>query len=143
MKKSAAFSLMEIMIVVAIIGALAAMVGPRLMGSFGKAQVATTKATMSTLKQALQDYNQDIGRFPTEADGGLNALVQRPKGKAGAKWDGPYLEGEEEVPEDAWGFEFEYNRPPKKNKGKYKYYEIVSYGEDGEDGDSEPIVVGA
>lgn len=132
------FSLMEIMIAIAIIGLMAVMVGPSLVKYLGRAKESKTVATLAALKQAMQDYQQDIGHFPTKSEGGLKALVQRPKAeKVRKKWDGPYLEGEDEVPEDAWNFEFEYNMPPTRHKGKYKYYEIISFGENNEEGGKE------
>ncbi|MGD1997485.1 MAG: type II secretion system protein GspG, partial [Candidatus Dependentiae bacterium] len=91
----------------------------------------------------LQEYYSDIGHFPTKAEGGLNALVKPPKNQiVRKKWDGPYLEGQDEIPEDGWGFQFEYYAPPRQ-KGKFRHFELLSHGEEGPDGNSDEIVVGA
>jgi len=140
---SQGFSMMEVMLAVAIIGILAALVGPAIVKKLGQVKLNTTKATMASIKSAIMDYQNDVGHFPTKAEKGLQALVHSPRGAVSKKWDGPYLEGQDDVPQDAWGFDFEYNAPPVKNKGKFKYFEIISYGEEGEDGGSEPILIGA
>jgi general secretion pathway protein G len=124
-KKHNAFTMIEIMIVIFIIGLLASVVGPNLIKWIGKGQVSTTKSTMASLKSALTTFKMDVGRFP-DAKEGLKALVTP---KADAKWkgyQGPYLEGTTEVPQDGWQRELEYNCPPQKFKGKYQYYEIIS-----------------
>lgn len=139
----AGFSMVEMMVVLVIIGILATMIGPRVVSFLSRGKQTSTTATMATLKQALQEYYNDIGHFPTKAEGGIKALVQPPKNQAiRKKWDGPYLEGQDEIPEDGWGYEFEYYSPPRQ-KGKYRHFEVVSHGEEGPDGNSDEIVVGA
>lgn len=133
----AGFSMVEILIAVVIMGLMATLIVPNVTRYFSQAKVTKTNATLQALKTAMLDYNRDMQHFPKKSEGGLDALVERPRGKAGQKWDGPYLEGEDQVPEDAWGNEFEYNSPPVRHKGKYRYYEIISYGEDGEEGGKE------
>ena len=132
-KKHSAFTMIEIMIVIFIIGLLASVVGPNLIKLIGKGQVSSTKSTLAGLKAALTSFKMDVGRFPESesknAKEGLKALITP---KANAPWkgyQGPYLEGVTEVPQDAWQRDFEYNCPPQKFKGKYQYYEIISYGE--------------
>lgn len=139
---AAGFSIMEVMLAVAIMGILAVMIGPSIVKKLGQVKENTTKSTMATLKSALQDYYTDIGHFPNKSEKGLDALVVRPKGKAAKKWDGPYIEGESEIPTDAWGGEFEYNAPPARYKDKFKRYELISFGESGEEGGDEEVVMG-
>lgn len=139
-KKKDAFTMMEILVVVFIIGILATLVGPRVIRLLTKGNVSATQSTLAALKTAVVEYKQDIGHFPTSKEGGLDALIDRPNIKGNEKWDGPYLEGQETVPLDAWGNEFEYNLPPIRFKNKYKIFEIVSDGPEGED---KPISVGA
>ena len=133
----AGFSMIEILIAVVIMGIMATLVIPGVTRYLSQAKVTKTNATLQNLKTALLDYNRSMGHFPKKSEGGLEALVQRPRGKAGQKWDGSYLEGEDELPDDAWGNEFEYNSPPVRYKNKYKHYEIISYGEHGEEGGKE------
>lgn len=138
------FSMLEMMVVLAIIGIILSLIGPGIIKNLSKGKESGTKANMAGIKAALTEYYNDMGHFPTAAEGKLNALVQPPKNAAmRKKWEGPYLEGQDSIPQDGWGFDFEYNAPPVKNKGKYKYYEIISYGEEGPDGNSDEIVVGA
>ena len=126
-----AFTLVEVMLAVVIIGVLSTLIIPGIMKKWKQMEVNTTKSTMAALKSALNDYRQDVGHFPTAEEGGLEALVKRPKGIK--KWDDSYLENTIDVPTDKWGQEFEYNIPPKKYKN-YKYYEIISDGpEDAEE----------
>ncbi len=129
----AAFTMMEIMVVVFIIGLLAAMVGPRIMKQLFKGQTTTTQSTISALKNAITEFKMDTGRFPTQREG-LKAIIENPGNIKG--WDGPYLEGQDEAPQDAWQYDFIFNRPATVYKSKYKTYEIISYGS--EEGESTP-----
>lgn len=130
-RKREAFSLMEIMIVVFIIGLLAALAGPRLMKLMFKGQVGAAQGMISGLKNALVEYKMDVGRFPKS----LDALIKDVEG-AGARWQGPYLEGKAEIPLDPWQNDYVYNRPPKEYPEQYKTFEIISFG--GELGPDEP-----
>jgi general secretion pathway protein G len=123
----AGFSIMEIMIVLGIIAMMGALIGPKLMSYLGRAKRSTTVTQLASLKNAMMEYNMDWGRYPTKADGGLNALVKMPKGdKFKQRWQ-PYLDATE-LPEDGWKNPFIYNAPPVKFK-QYKFYEIYSAGE--------------
>ncbi len=139
-KKRDAFTMIEILVVVFIIGILATLVGPRVIRLLTKGNVSATQATLAALKTDLVEYKQDMGHFPTAKEGGLDALIDRPNIKGNERWDGPYIEGQESVPLDAWGNEFEYNLPPIRFKNKYKIFEIVSEGPEGEE---KPLVAGA
>ena len=130
MKKQAGFSLIEIMIAVAIIGFLATTVGSRVMTYMEKARVSKTKSILVSLKQLVIEYATDIGHPPSKKEGGLEALVQKPSGEAGARWKEPYIS---EIPRDGWGHEFEYNCPPKIFTKKFKRFEIYSMGKKDEE----------
>ena len=122
--RKAGYSLMEILIVLAIIGLLVALVGPELMKTFGGAQTKSATAQVKTIKEALNQMNIDIGRYPTDAEG-LGLLTQALDGDV-ANWNGPYLSGG--VPLDPW-----------KKPYVYKLSEtgepiIVSLGKDGKEG---------
>ena len=131
-KTRSAFTMIEIMIVIFIIGVLATIVGPNLMKWMGRGSETTTKSNLATLKTELQSFKMDVKRFPTKEEG-LDALIAMPKGLPQGLWRGPYIEGNA-VPLDAWNNAFIYNCPPVKFKDKYKYFEIYSYGDGGETG---------
>lgn len=119
------FTLLELLVVVAIIGLLAAYVGPKYFGQLGKSEQALAKAQIDSFQKALASYRLDVGRFPSTEDG-LQALVVGPPG-AGAKWNGPYLS--KSVPADPWGKPYAYRSPAAKAD-----YEILSFGKDGQPG---------
>ncbi|MBX9716093.1 MAG: type II secretion system major pseudopilin GspG, partial [Burkholderiaceae bacterium] len=83
------FTLLELLVVMVIIGLLAAYVGPKYFSQIGKSEIKTTRAQLVGFEKALQQYRLDVGRFPT-TEQGLQALVTRPASVS--KWDGPYLE---------------------------------------------------
>ena len=100
------FTLIEIMLVVIIIAALAAMVVPRLSGRSEQAKVAVAKADIeSHLATALKLYELDNGNFPSTGEG-LAALLTKPGGAA--NWNGPYIEKQ---PNDPWGRTYIYSSP--------------------------------
>lgn len=121
------FTLLELLVVVAIIGMLAAFVGPRLFGNVSKSERTAAKAQIEAFSRALESYRLDTGSFPESALG-LNALVTRPEGAS--KWNGPYLQ--KEVPPDPWGHPYVYRRP-----GAQRDFDLVSYGRDGAPGGSD------
>jgi general secretion pathway protein G len=121
------FTLIEILIVMVIIGLLAALVGPRMFGKVGKSKQKAAKAQISMFETALDTYRLDVGKFPT-TDMGLEVLRIKPDDME--KWDGPYLP--KEIPLDPWGNPYEYRSP-----SEHGDYEIVSYGGDGSPGGEE------
>jgi len=136
LKRSSAFTMMEIMVVLFIIGFLFAFLGPRVMKYFLRSNTQITRLKMANIKDNLIEYQQDMGHFPNKKEGGLGALLICPQGAEG-KWQG-YLKDEDDLM-DKWNDEFEFNMPPVKYKGKYKIFEIISSG--GEEGNE--IVDGA
>jgi general secretion pathway protein G len=123
-RRQAGFTLLELLIVVVILGMLAALVGPRLFKSLDKAKVKVAKTQIELLAAGLKQFRLDVGRYPL-TDEGLAALVVRPDSAPG--WDGPYLE--KEVPKDPWGRDYLYRSP-----GERHEYEIISLGRDGQEG---------
>ena len=91
------FTLMELLVVLAILGLLMSLVGPRVLSQLGGAKTKTTAIQIKDLEQSLEMYKLDVGRFPT-TEQGLNALMQKPSGVVG--WNGPYLKSA--VPLDPW-----------------------------------------
>lgn len=127
------FTLIEIMVVMAIIAMLAAMVGPRLIRQQEKAQVKAAAAQVERLGTALDTFRLDMGRYPNSQEG-LAALMQPPSGAA--RWDGPYLN--KDVPLDPWNNPYQYRAPG----GSGRPYDLFSFGADGApggDGDNTDI----
>lgn len=127
--KTNGFTLIEILLVVAIIGALAAMVVPRLTGRSEKAKVATAKADIrANIATALKMYEIDTGALPTTEEG--LAALQKSTASTSTTWSGPYIE---RIPNDPWGRLYQYKCPGVKSPNGY---DLFSLGRDGvESGD--------
>jgi len=122
------FTLIEIMVVVVIIGLLAAIVGPQLLGRVDAAAVNRAKSDIRAIETALQLYYLDNFRYPSTEDG-LEALVRNPGESAAPNWSpGGYL-GRSQVPLDPWNNEYQYRSP-----GQYGQFDVFSYGADGQQG---------
>jgi general secretion pathway protein G len=126
MKNARGFTLLELLVVVAIIGLLVAYVGPRYVSQIGKSETAAARAQIEALAKALDTFRLDTGHYPSAAQG-LAALRDRPAGLL--KWNGPYLQ--KDVPADPWGKPYVYRMPGAKND-----FELLSYGRDGAPGGS-------
>jgi general secretion pathway protein G len=127
------FTLIEIMVVVIIIGLLAALVGPRLFGKVSSAKQKAAKAQIELFGTALDIFRVDVGRYPTTEEG-LKALREQPSGME--EWQGPYLP--KEILLDPWGRPYIYKSP-----GEHGDYDLISYGRDGVqggEGEDEDIV---
>ena len=122
MRNQKGFTLIEILLVVVIIGALASMVIPRLSGRSEKAKATIAHVDIdANISSALKLYELDNGMFPT-TDQGLEALLRRPaSGPTSTNWNGPYLEKE---PFDPWGRRYQYQSPGTHNPN----YDLYSYG---------------
>lgn len=120
------FTLLELLIVILIIGLLAGLVGPRLVGKVGGAKQKTAKAQIEMLATASDTFRLDMSRFPVTLE---ELLVNPGEGK---KWDGPYL-GKSEIPPDPWKNVYEYRSPGEEGRD----YDIISYGADGTEGGDE------
>ena len=128
MKKKTGFTLIELMLVVIIIGALVAMVMPRLTGRGEQARVAAASADINAnIATALKLYELDNGVFPRTEEG-LGALLTKP-GSA-RNWNGPYLERR---PKDPWGNEYKYKSPGVHRSHDYDLYSLGRDGVEGED----------
>jgi len=126
-------SIIEMVLVMGVIVFLMTMILPRVLGFMGQLKEDKTKLIMSNVNTAIAMYTNDVGHAPTAEEGGLDALLRRPKGPAGNDWKGSYLPGEKSVPVDGWKNKFMYATPPRKFKGIYKKYELYSLGKDEDD----------
>ncbi len=123
------FTLIELMVVVVILGILAGMVVPRMVGRTDEAKVTKAKVDMSAIKTGLKLYKLDNGNYPT-TEQGLSALIEKPQtGPVPEDWqEGGYLDVGS-VPKDPWNNAYLYLCP-----GIHGEYDLISYGADGVEG---------
>lgn len=119
------FTLIELLVVLVIIGLLATLVAPNFIGQSEKAKPQAARAQLESLRNALDMYQLDVGRYPTTQEG-LEALRSRP-GTAG-RWSGPYLR--DALPMDPWGNAYFYRNPGEGGAS----YDIGTFGADGRAG---------
>ena len=121
------FTLIELMVVLVIIGVLAALIVPNVLDRADDARLTAARTDVSNLMQALKLYRLDNQRYPT-AEQGLQALVTKPSaGPNPANWK-PYLE---KLPKDPWGNDYQYVNPGVKNAAGV---DVFSFGADGQSG---------
>lgn len=136
LKKQSGFSLIEILIVVTIIGILATMIGPRIIGGMKKVRVTQAQSQLTNIKNEITQYTMDVGRLPLK----LEELIEAPSDtNLAKKWKGPYIKKESDLI-DPWGTPIEYHRPPVRYKKEERYqdYEVYSLGADLEESDDDP-----
>lgn len=126
-RTASGFTLLELLVVVAIIGLLIGFVAPRYFGQIGKSEVTAARAQIDALEKALDQYRLDTGHYPS-TEQGLGALLQRPQNEP--KWNGPYLR--KNVPLDPWGRPYQYRAP-----GERGDFDLLSLGKDGAPGGSD------
>ena len=132
-----AFTLLEVLMVIVIIGLLAAFVVPNIFGAGEKAKIDLTQATVdSGFSNALDLYRAHMGSYPASDEGGLSMLMQKPDDEELAKkWAGPYLKRAGDLI-DAWGSEYIYEFPGEYNEGSY---DLSSAGPDKQGGTDDDI----
>lgn len=130
--RQAGFTLIEIMVVVIIIGLLAAVVAPRLLGRVDDARIAKARQDLQNLETALTLFKLDNFRYPT-TEQGLNALVQKPADPSIRNWRPEGYLQKRVVPKDPWGNDYQYVYP-----GTTGEYDLYSFGADGQPGGEGP-----
>ena len=123
--RQAGFTLVEILVVLAIIGLVMSLVGPRVLNYFSESKVKSAQIQIQAFSGALDLFYLDTGRYPTTSEG-LKALVVRPETLP--NWNGPYLRTGT-VPNDPWGTAYIYHSP-----SPHGPYDILSLGADRQEG---------
>ena len=124
-RASRGFTLLELMVVIVIIGVLAALIAPTVLNKVGTAKVTAAQADINTLMTQLKMYKLDNGRYPT-SDQGLQALVTKPtSGPIPGSWKS-YLD---KLPDDPWHHPYQYANP-----GVHGEIDVFSFGADGQAG---------
>jgi general secretion pathway protein G len=129
--RHAAFTLVEMLLVLVILATLAAIVIPKMAGRSQQAKVTAAQSQISNMEMALDAFEVDNGYYP-KGSGGLDALVDQPSGATA--WKGPYLK--KGVPLDPWGNAYIYNYPGKNHADGY---DLMSMGPDGREGGDDDI----
>ncbi len=126
-QRTGAFTLIEIMVVVIIIGVLAAAIIPQFIGTTHDAKISAAKGHIAVLQSALERFNLHMDRYPT-AEEGLQVLVEAPAGDDTKKWRGPYID---QLRSDPWGNPYQYLFP---GVHRIASYDLWSRGADSVDG---------
>jgi general secretion pathway protein G len=121
----AGYTLVEMLVVLAIIGSIVGLVGPRVLNYLSESKVKTAQIQMENISSALDLFYLDVGRYPSTEEG-LVALARRPAGAS--VWNGPYLKSGA-VPKDPWGRDYLYRAP-----GQNGPFDIGSLGPEGREG---------
>ncbi len=130
------FTLLELLVVLAILGLLIGLVAPAALRQLGSAKEKIAHQSIERLAGVLDIYKLDVGTYPT-TEQGLLALIVRPSGAT--LWRGPYLKGEK-VPEDPWGRPFVYHNPSQRAGHEYDLYSLGPAGQPGGTGESAMIL---
>jgi len=126
MNNAKGFTLIELMVVIVILGILAGLIVPRIMGRPEEAKQIKAKLTIEILETSLRLYKLDNGAYPTTEQGLISLTTPPETGNIANSWrEGGYIE-KGKVPKDPWGNEFVYLSP-----GVHGEYDIISYGSDG------------
>lgn len=125
MKFTRGFTLIELLVVLVILGLLAGIVLPNVIGQVGRSKTQTARVQIEELGAALDIFRLETGRYPTTREG-LQALVEQPADITG--WNGPYLK-KQVVPEDPWDRPYQYRSP-----GRHGEYDLYTLGRDGAEG---------
>lgn len=124
-RREAGFTLLELLVVLAIMGLLAAIIAPQVLKYLGSSRTQTARVQIQNIVAALELYKLDVGHYPTQAEG-LNSLVAAPSNEVG--WNGPYLKRESAL-KDPWGEAYIYKVP-----GQHSEFDVYTFGSDKAEG---------
>lgn len=128
-RRRSGFTLLELVVVIIVLGLLAGIVAPQIIGRLSEAKTTTARTQIEALSVALDNYRLDNGNYPT-TDQGLAALRERPtRAPVPTNWRGPYLR--KAVPPDPWGRPYLYRVPGERNPSAF---DLESLGRDGKVG---------
>ena len=131
------FTLIELLVVIVVIGLLAGLVGPRILGRVSDAKTVTARTQIEMLGAALDNFRLDTGAYPT-TEQGLAALQQPPAGEPGApNWRGPYLT--KAIPADPWGRPYGFRSPGEHNPAGYDLWSLGRDNQPGGEGDDADV----
>lgn len=131
------FTLIELLVVIVVIGLLASIVGPRILGRVSEARSATARTQLELLGTALDNYRLDNGGYPT-TEQGLSALQEKPSREPiPPDWRGPYLQ--KAIPADPWGRPYDYKSPGEHSPASYDLWTFGRDGQPGGEGDDADI----
>ena len=120
-RRDGGFTLLELLVVLAIMGMLAAIIAPQVIRYLGSSRTSTAKVQIQYVMQGLELYRLDVGRYPSQQEG-LEALVTAPP--TAQNWNGPYLKKESAI-KDAWGMVYLYQIP-----GQHGEVDVYTLGQD-------------
>lgn len=130
---SRGFTILELLLVLAILAVLAGIVASRFSGQSQAAKVKAAKTQLSNINLSLNRFEIDLGRYPTSSEG-LRVLIEKPSDGAKA-WGGPYLDSNV-VPPDQWGNPWNYRQP---GQHRTDSYDLWSNGPDGREGGGDDV----
>lgn len=137
-ERRSGFTLIEIIVVIAVVAMLASIVSPMVLRNVSDAKEATARAQIEVFALALDSYRLDHDHYPSTAEG-LAVLRDRPEGtEAADRWRGPYLR--KDVPADPWGRAYIYLSPGEENPGSYDLYSLGRDGEPGGEGEDADVL---
>jgi general secretion pathway protein G len=129
------FTLLELLVVLAILGLLIGLVAPAVLRQLGSAKEKISHQSIERLGTVLDMYKLDLGTYPT-TEQGLQSLITRPVGVS--RWSGPYIKGDK-VPEDPWGHPYLYRNPSQRPGHDYDLYSLGPTGQQGAAGNDAAI----
>lgn len=130
--RASGFTLIELLLVLVILATLAAIVTPMFAKRSQQAKITAARTQLSYFEVALDSFEIDVGRYPTNTEG-LRALVEKPASNSDG-WQQPYLKND--VPRDPWGGDYIYKYPGQYNQDGYDLY---CYGPDGKFGGDDDV----
>ena len=129
-----AFTLLELLVVLVILGLLAGLVGPQVLKQLGGSKTKTASLQIKELGTALDLFRLEVGRYPSSSEG-LEALLVPPASIRG--WNGPYLT-KKNLPQDPWGNDYQYRNPGQ--NGEYDLFSLGADNQEGGEGEAQDVV---